>query len=81
MITRWGNEVMRGIHNDGENKHCMPLFLTPDLEEAWVSESLTESQMAEIFAFEMPSEVVGYRPVYSLRGGVELPDGKHKYDA
>jgi putative SOS response-associated peptidase YedK len=80
MITRWGNEVMRGIHNDGENKHRMPLFLTPELEQAWISEKLTESQMTEIFAFEMPTEAMGYRPVYSLRGAADRPDGKHKYD-
>ena len=80
MITRAGNEIMNKIHNDGENKHRMPLFLTPELEEAWLLDDLKESEIHEIFNFEMPPESMGYHPVYTLRGVDERPDHKHKYD-
>ncbi len=33
MLTRTANELMANIHNDGEFRHRMPLFLTPELEE------------------------------------------------
>jgi putative SOS response-associated peptidase YedK len=37
MITRHANDKMQWIHNAGDNKHRMPLFLTPEMEHAWVS--------------------------------------------
>ncbi|WP_353723197.1 SOS response-associated peptidase family protein [Dyadobacter sp. 676] len=33
MLTRPANELMTNIHNDGEFRHRMPLFLTSELEE------------------------------------------------
>ena len=80
MITRGANEVMKGIHNDGENKHRMPLFLTPELEQAWLLPDLTENDMKDIFNYQMPDEAMDYRTVYTLRGVTERPDGKRKYD-
>ncbi|SEO13878.1 hypothetical protein SAMN05216436_1377 [bacterium A37T11] len=70
---------MQGIHNDGPNRHRMPLFLTPELEQAWISE-ITEDDMTEIFNFELPEDGLFFQPVYSLRGGAIRPDGKHKFD-
>jgi putative SOS response-associated peptidase YedK len=80
MITRAANTVMKGIHNDGDNKHRMPLFLTPDLEQFWITEHLTDDDMKAVFNFEMPDDQISYIPVYSIRGGAIRPDGKHKYD-
>lgn len=80
MITRPANEVMKGIHNDGENKDRMPLFLTPELEQAWILDELSEKDMQEIFSYQMPSESMVYQPVFTLRGKQQRPDGKHKYD-
>jgi len=80
MITRKANEVMCNIHNDGDNKHRMPLFLTPELEQAWILPDLTENDVRDIFNFEIPAEALGYQTVYTLRGVDERPDGKHKYE-
>ena len=71
---------MMKIHNDGENKHRMPLFLSPELEQAWILPDLKENEMREIFNYEMPPEAMNYQPVYTLRGVDERPDGKSKYE-
>ncbi len=80
MVSRVGNQVMNNIHNDGENKHRMPLFLTPDLEHAWILPDLKDSEMTEIFNYEFPTEELEYHTVYTLRGVDERPDNLHKYD-
>ncbi len=80
MITRAANLTMRGIHNDGDNKHRMPLFLTPELEQFWISEHLSDDDMRAVFNFEIPDEQISYVPVFSIRGKEARPDGKHKYE-
>lgn len=80
MITRKANNVMANIHNDGDNKHRMPLYLTSELEQFWLSPHLTDDDLKAVFNFEMPDEQIQYIPVYSIRGGAIRPDGKHKYD-
>mgnify|MGYP005983175929 FL=1 len=79
MLTRAANEVMANIHNDGPNKHRMPLFLTEDLERQWI-EDINEEDMPPIFRFEMPNEKLKHYPVYTLRGYPNRPDGKHRYE-
>ncbi|WP_286850245.1 MULTISPECIES: SOS response-associated peptidase [Sphingobacterium] len=79
MLTRTANELMANIHNDGPNKHRMPLFLTPDLEKKWIS-NINEDDMASIFAYDIPSLALESYPVYTLRGYPNRPDGKHRYD-
>lgn len=78
MITRVANSVMMWIHNDGDNKHRMPLFLTPEMEKAWIQDDLTEPDMADIFNYAIPDENLDYHPVFSIRGGKEQPEGKPK---
>lgn len=80
MLTRTANPAMANIHNDGPNKHRMPLYLTPGLEKEWVSD-IQESDMPGIFEFQYPEEQMIYYPVYTLRGYPERPDGKHRYEA
>jgi len=80
MLTRPANDVMKEIHNSGEFKHRMPLFLTPELEQYWLSNNLTDDNRKAVFEFELPSENLEYRTVYSVRGRKPRPDGKHKYD-
>lgn len=80
LLTRTANEIMQGIHNDGEFKHRMPLFLTPELEEFWLSENFPDDDMKAVFDFMLPSEALDYHTVFSVRGKKPRPDGKHKYD-
>ncbi len=79
MLTREANSLMANIHNDGPNKHRMPLFLPPELEQEWISE-INEIDMANIVSFKMPEENLLAYPVYTLRGYPERPDGLHRYD-
>ena len=78
MITRSANEVMAGIHNDGNNKHRMPLFLPETMEKEWLAD-ITPLDMAEIFSYQLPSDQLTYTPVFSLRNAVRM-DGKHLYE-
>jgi putative SOS response-associated peptidase YedK len=78
MITRHANDVMQWIHNDGDNKHRMPLFVTPEMEQAWVLDDLSDADMTEIFNYEMPSDEIVHYPVFSIRGGKPQPEGKER---
>lgn len=80
LVTRKANEPMAQIHNSGNNKHRMPLFVPLEMARTWISPSAQETEMKEIMAFEVPADELGYHPVYTLRGGKTRPDGKHKYD-
>ncbi|MBL7706846.1 MAG: SOS response-associated peptidase family protein [Taibaiella sp.] len=79
MLTRAANPLMANIHNAGDNRHRMPLFLPPELEKEWLSD-IQEIDMASIVSFEMPEENLIAYPVYTLRGYPERPDGKHRYE-
>ncbi|MEP7278371.1 MAG: SOS response-associated peptidase family protein [Bacteroidota bacterium] len=80
IITRNANSVMRTIHNDGDNRGRMPLFLPFELSEKWVSEVLSESDYRAILDFEMLAEELHYWPVYTIRSPKGRPDDKLKTD-
>jgi putative SOS response-associated peptidase YedK len=69
MITRSANDVMRNIHNDGENRHRMPLFLPLEQAKEFLSEGLTEERYREILAYEMAGSELEYHPVFTIRTG------------
>jgi len=81
MITTEANEPMRGIHNDGENKHRMPLFVTEEMEKAWLSKKLTRGDMDEILHFKIPAEDLEFHTVYTIQSPKPRPDGRKKYEA
>lgn len=78
LITRSANTVMEQIHNDGDNKGRMPLFLPFELSREWLDDDLSPERYAAILAYEMPSEALNYRPVYTIRSPKSRPDGKPK---
>jgi putative SOS response-associated peptidase YedK len=82
LITRAANEVMRKIHNGGENAFRMPLFL-PDkeMELKWLQPNLTDEQMREILSYEIPSEQLEYQTVWTIRSTKPHPKGGTKTDA
>lgn len=79
LITRTANEVMKQIHNDGPNKHRMPLFLTEELERHWLDD-LDEAAIQEVFSYEIQPDGLEYYPVYTLRGYPTRPDKRHRYE-
>jgi putative SOS response-associated peptidase YedK len=78
LLTRSANEVMRQIHNSGDNAFRMPLFLPKELEMKWLDPNLTDEEMAGILSFEMPSDQIVYDTVFSIRGRSPRPDGRPK---
>jgi putative SOS response-associated peptidase YedK len=78
LITREANSVMKQIHNDGDNKWRMPLFLPKELEMKWLDPSLSDEQIKVILDFEMPAEKLCATPVWSIRTTKPRPDGKLK---
>ena len=80
MVTRMGNEVMRQIHNSGDNAHRMPLFLPKELEMEWLKPDLTDEELQKILEYEMPSNALEHCTVFSIRGKASRTDGKPKYE-
>lgn len=66
ICIRSANDLMRKIHNSGDNPERMPLMLPPELEKEWLNPALTDLDIQRILDYEMPSEALEYWPVKSL---------------
>jgi putative SOS response-associated peptidase YedK len=81
LITRPANEVMKQIHNSGDQAFRMPMFLpAKEMELQWLKEKLSDEEIAEILNFELPSDQLEYWPVFSIRTTKPRPDNKAKID-
>ncbi|RYY57218.1 MAG: SOS response-associated peptidase [Chitinophagaceae bacterium] len=79
IITRRANSLMKNIHNDGDNRNRMPLFLTRELASRWLEkEEMTEDEIREILDFEMPADALDALPVFTIRSAKQRPDNKAK---
>lgn len=81
VITREANDIMKRIHNGGDNAFRMPLFLPKELELKWLDPTLDDEEMQRILDFEMPSKSLEYCPVYTIRTTKPHPNGGSKIDA
>jgi len=79
MVTRMGNQVMRQIHNSGDNAYRMPLFLPKELELEWLNPDLTDEDLKRIVEYEMPSEELDHCTLFTIRGKAQRTDGQPKY--
>ncbi len=80
LLTRSANSLMQQIHNGGPNAFRMPLFLPKELEMKWLDPNLNDGQISEILGFEMPSDALEYRTVYTIRSTKQRPDNGLKID-
>ena len=80
LVTRAANSVMAQIHNGGDQAFRMPLMLPKEWETKWLLPDLTDEEIQEILDYEMSSEELSYKPVYTIRTTKERPDGKGKLD-
>ena len=80
LITRSANDLMKQIHNDGDNKWRMPLFLPNQLAKEWVKSDLTTESMQAILNYELPEAELECWPVFTIRSSKERPDGKQKIE-
>ena len=79
IITRAANSLMKNIHNDGDNKFRMPLFLTKELSTRWVEkEEMSAEEFQQILDYEMPSDNLDATPVFTIRSAKARPDDKPK---
>ncbi|WP_343670742.1 SOS response-associated peptidase family protein [Chitinophaga sp.] len=78
LITRPANSLMAQIHNSGENKHRMPLFVHHEMAKQWIDPELSEAGVREVLNYEIPVEELSYSTVYTIRGGKLRPDHKEK---
>lgn len=80
ILTRPANELMKQIHNDGENKHRMPVLMQPEEAVKWINEDLTDDQMKAMLDYEVPSAELEAWPVYIIRTKRRRPDRKEKFE-
>jgi putative SOS response-associated peptidase YedK len=80
LITRAANSLMQQIHNDGENKWRMPLFLPDDLRNQWLEPELSTESLQTILNYELPATELDCWPVYTIRSSKPRPDGLSKTD-
>jgi putative SOS response-associated peptidase YedK len=78
LITRDGNDLMKKIHNDGENRGRMPLFLPLSMATEFLGDELSTQRYQEILMYEMPAEQMEAITVYTIRSAKGRPDGKSK---
>ena len=70
---------MGKIHNGGSHAERMPLFLKDrDMKLHWIDSKLTDKEIDDIVDYEMPSESMDYRPVFTIRSPKPRPDHKDK---
>src|SRR3954469_5976700 len=68
LITRAANEVMRMIHNSGENAFRSPLFLpNKEMELKWLKPDLSDKEMREILSYEIASSALDYHTTWTIR--------------
>lgn len=81
MLTRAAKSVMRQIHNGGPNTFRMPLYLqNKEMEQKWLLPNLTDQEIAEILAHEIPPESLEHWPLYTIRSPKPRPDTKSKIE-
>ena len=67
VITRKGNELLKKIHNSGPNGGRMPLMLTEEQANNWISTELSDEGIENILAYEFPETNLEAWPVNTIR--------------
>ncbi|NIG57142.1 SOS response-associated peptidase [Chitinophaga sp. Cy-1792] len=67
LLTRSANNIMRQIHNGGDNAGRMPMMLTNELAAEWIKDDLTDTDIKDVLQYEAPSDTLGYWTVNSVR--------------
>ncbi len=80
LLTRNANSLMASIHNDGPNKHRMPLFLSKEQAIQWLDPNLNEAEMKQLISTQIADDALEAWPVPSIRSPKPRPDGKQKHE-
>jgi putative SOS response-associated peptidase YedK len=71
---------MKYIHNDGENKFRMPLFMQPERAVKWIDPNLSNTEAKELLTHAIPSEDLNAWAVDTLRTSNQRKDGKRRHE-
>jgi len=80
LITRAANELMREIHNSGENPFRMPLMFTAEETPEWLDGSFSEKEYRKLLDYELPSQELEAWTIFNLRTQKLRKDNKGKTD-
>jgi len=78
LITTNAIGPMIDIHNGGDNKGRMPLFLPLELSKKWVGIDLPEQEFRAILDYKIPIGEFKYHTVYTIRSPKSREDNKQK---
>ena len=86
LVKRWtfglpttkANEVMRNIHNHGDNKWRMPQMVPFKMAMEFLQDDLTIERYREILNYQIASEDLDYYPTDTIRTSKPRADGKPK---
>ena len=78
IITRKANDVMKLIHNGGDNGGRMPLLLPFEMSKKWAETDFNDEDYKLLLEYEMPSDYLKYHTVDSIRSRKPRADGKEK---
>lgn len=67
VITRNANELMKQIHNGGDNAGRMPLILPPGDEQQWLNPEMEDIDIHHILDYSLPPNLMEAWPVNSVR--------------
>lgn len=67
IVTRPANNLMKKIHNSGEHSERMPLILSKELANKWLSKNLTDDEIRQICEYTFPETAMEAWPVDTIR--------------
>lgn len=67
LLTRNANDLMRRIHNGGDNAGRMPLILPVEYEKEWLDPALSDEGIRRILNYSLPPEEMEYWTVNPVR--------------
>lgn len=74
IMTRKANALMQNIHNDGDNRHRMPLFLPIEKAKQFLNEDLDAETYRSILNYEAKDDELIPCPVFTIRSPKGRPD-------
>ena len=75
LLTQSANTLMCQIHNDGPNKHRMPVLIEPSKAIEWLNPSVDLVTLSSMLSEKIPDNSLLAYPVYTIRTNQERPDG------
>lgn len=75
ILTRSANSLLQQIHNDGPNKHRMPVLMQPAEALNWLKTDLSDAELQDFVNYEIASTALSAWPVFTIRTTKARPDG------